>query len=188
MWGVYFHIVDLYLNDKGVIDTLLSQASVPLINYMVKAPEVFKTQQFNNQGTPLDMLLNYIAKCFSDGDALEDENLTMTGISLIMACLEHLGQGMGQIIHQINGFYLQAMQNGQSRHLKNMLVQGVMMNLWYEQSTTIQSLKEHGAFEKVLGYIFENLTEMDRDFEVKRLVLGLSSLICDPNISEPIVT
>ena len=48
MWGVYFHIVDLYLNDKGVIDTLLSQASVPLINYMVKAPEVFKTQQFNN--------------------------------------------------------------------------------------------------------------------------------------------
>ena len=134
------------------------------------------------------MLLNYIAKCFSDGDALEDENLTMTGISLIMACLEHLGEGMGQIIHQINGFYLQAMQNGQSRHLKNMLVQGVMMNLWYEQSTTIQSLKEHGAFEKVLGYIFENLTAMDKDFEVKRLVLGLSSLICDPNISEPVVT
>ena len=43
MWGVYFHIVDLYLNDRGVIDTLLSQASVPLINYMVKAPEIFKT-------------------------------------------------------------------------------------------------------------------------------------------------
>jgi len=52
------------------------------------------------------LLLSYIAKTFNDGEELCDENLTMTGISLIMACLEHLGEGMGQIIHQINGFYL----------------------------------------------------------------------------------
>ena len=43
MWGVYYQIVDLYLNDQGVIEGLLSAASVPLINFMVKAPEIFKT-------------------------------------------------------------------------------------------------------------------------------------------------
>ena len=85
---------------------MLGQASVPLINYMVKAPEIFKNQDFGGQGTPLTLLLSYIAKTFNDGEELCDENLTMTGISLIMACLEHLGEGMGQIIHQINGFYL----------------------------------------------------------------------------------
>ena len=106
MWGVYFHIVNLYLNDQGVIEAMLGQASVPLINYMVKAPEIFKNQDFGGQGTPLTLLLSYIAKTFNDGEELCDENLTMTGISLIMACLEHLGEGMGQIIHQINGFYL----------------------------------------------------------------------------------
>jgi hypothetical protein len=42
-----------------------------------------------------------------------------------MACLEHLGEGMGQIIHQINGFYLTAMlgeNKAESKDLKNMLV------------------------------------------------------------------
>lgn len=38
MWGFYFHIIDLYLTDAGVIDSSIAQASVPLINYMVKAP------------------------------------------------------------------------------------------------------------------------------------------------------
>ena len=115
-----------------MVEGLLSQASVPLINFMVKAPEIFKRQDFAGQGTPLQVMLNFIAKMFSDGAEQEDENHTMCGVSLIMACLEHLGEGMGELIDQINGFYLQAMQNAASRDLKNMLVQGIMMNLWYE--------------------------------------------------------
>jgi len=105
-------------------------------------------------------MLDYIAKIFSDGEAQCDENLTMFGVSLIMACLEHLGEGMGQIIHTINGFYLQAMAGenaAESKELKNMLVQGIMMNLWYEQSSTIDSLKQHGSLEQTLGYIFDNI-------------------------------
>ena len=42
MWSVFFHIVNLYINDLGTLDGLLSAASVPLINFMVKAPEIFK--------------------------------------------------------------------------------------------------------------------------------------------------
>jgi hypothetical protein len=42
MWNVFFHIVNLYINDLGTLDGLLSAASVPLINFMVKAPEIFK--------------------------------------------------------------------------------------------------------------------------------------------------
>ena len=43
MWGFYQHIVNLYLQDKGVLDSEAAAAAVPLINYMVKAPEDFKT-------------------------------------------------------------------------------------------------------------------------------------------------
>ena len=62
------------------------------------------------------------------------------------------------------------------------------MNLWYEQSTTIQSFNARGCFDDVLRYAFDNIKEMDRDFEVKRLVMGLSSLLCEPNQSDPCVT
>jgi hypothetical protein len=47
MWGIYQHIITIYIQDQDYIKRLLSQASVPLINFMVKAPEVFKTANFN---------------------------------------------------------------------------------------------------------------------------------------------
>ena len=34
MWKYFFTIVDLYVNDRGLIDEFMFQASVPLINYM----------------------------------------------------------------------------------------------------------------------------------------------------------
>lgn len=56
MWGMYAYIINLYIQDKVVLDTLISQASVPLINFMVKAPEQFKTASFEGMGNPLDMM------------------------------------------------------------------------------------------------------------------------------------
>ena len=40
------------------------------------------------------MLLSFIEKIFRDGKELEDEIHSMTAVSLIMACLEHLGEGV----------------------------------------------------------------------------------------------
>ena len=39
MWKFYFTIIELYLNDRGIIEEFIFQASVPLINYMQKNPE-----------------------------------------------------------------------------------------------------------------------------------------------------
>jgi hypothetical protein len=76
-----------------VIDGAIAQASVPLINFMVKAPEVFKTTNFGEQGTPLDLMLQFVAKIFNDGRELGDEMHSMSAVTLIMAILEHL-EGM----------------------------------------------------------------------------------------------
>ena len=42
MWGLYHHIIQSYCNNEGVLDDLISQASVPLINFMDKAGKVFR--------------------------------------------------------------------------------------------------------------------------------------------------
>ena len=39
MWTFYQIIVDLIVNDKEVLDEFLSQASVPLVNFMQKNPD-----------------------------------------------------------------------------------------------------------------------------------------------------
>jgi len=64
----------------------------------------------------------------------------------------------------------------ETKEYKNMIIQGLMMNFWYDQSVTIQSLQAHGAIDNVFTFILENVGGMDKDFEVKRLVIGLSTL------------
>ena len=56
MWRIYQVIINLHLSDKGILDNSLPQASVPLINFMVKAPDAFKMANFEGQGSPLEMM------------------------------------------------------------------------------------------------------------------------------------
>ena len=176
MWGIYQHIINLYIRDQGVIDLLIGQASVPLINFMVKAPEVFKTANFEGQGTPLNMMFAFIQKIFQDGHQLADEIHSMCAVTLIMAILEHLGGGIQDSLHQINHFYISEMKLAETSHYKNMLIQGIMMNLWYDQNTTISSLETHGSLDYVFSFIISNIENIKKDFEIKRVVIGLSTL------------
>jgi hypothetical protein len=146
MWQFYAHIIDTYVGNKGILDELLQAAGVPLINFMVKDPENFKTGNFNGQ-SPLDMIFKFIQKIFADGRELGDEIHSMCAVTLIMALLEHLGSGIENHIHTINQFYLSELTNAETTHYKNMIIQGVMMNLWYNQQVTIQSLQSLGALE-----------------------------------------
>ena len=56
MWRFFFTIIDLYVNDRGILDEFIHQASVPLINYMQKDPEQFRNAHFDGFGSPTDML------------------------------------------------------------------------------------------------------------------------------------
>jgi hypothetical protein len=101
-----------------------------------------------------------------------------------MAILEHLGENDPLIInqiHSINNLYLECLKSAETPNLKNMIIQGFMMNLFYDQGTTIMSLKQHQAFDDVFDFIFSNIGNMKKDFEIKRLVVGLATLLMTPN-------
>ena len=72
----------------------------------------------------------------------------------------------------------------ETKEYKNMIIQGLMMNFWYDQATTIQSLQAHGALDNVFAFILSNVEGMDKDFEVKRLLIGLSTLTLSATSSE----
>lgn len=42
MWNFYLIIVDLIVNNKGILDEYTHAASVPLINFISKNPEQFR--------------------------------------------------------------------------------------------------------------------------------------------------
>lgn len=150
---------------------------------MVKDPETFKNANFNGQGTPLEMTLNFISKIFKDGREMADEIHSMCAVSLILALQEHLGDGLQVHLHTINQFYLDEMSSATTPNYKHMLIQGIMMNFWYDQQTNIASLSSLKALETVLDFILSQIKNMTKDFEIKRIIIGLSSLTLLPSSS-----
>jgi len=59
----------------------------------------------------------------------------MNGVSLIMAILEHLGENDPLIInqiHPINSLYLECLKFAETPNLRNMIIQGFMINFFYD--------------------------------------------------------
>lgn len=166
-----------------------AQAASFFIYIMVRAPNEFKNMQMDQQGnTPLQLLFQFIGKVFENGAECNHDYTSMCGISLIMAVLEHLGekdQLVTQNIHNINNMYIQEMARATNSNYKNMLIQGMMSNMWYDQQTTLASLKESENLDQVFNFIFSNMKSISKDFEIKRLVIGLASLTLQSEMPPP---
>lgn len=57
-----------------------------------------------------------------------------------------------------------------------MIIQGIMMNFNYDQETTIASLQQLNFLDDTFNYILTQVSTMEKDFEIKRLIIGLSAL------------
>lgn len=185
-WNFYLHLISQYLQGNAFFDP--AQAASLFIYIMVRAPNEFKTMNMNGQGTPLDLLFQFIGKVFENGQADNHDYTSMCGISLIMAILEHLGEKdplVIQNIDHINAMYIQEMARATNPHYKSMLIQGMMSNMWYDQQTTLASLKASENLDQVFGFIFANMSAITKDFEIKRLVIGLASLTLQSDMPPP---
>ena len=81
--------------------------------------------------------------------------------------------------------YIQEMSRAQNSDYKNMLIQGMMSNMWYDQQTTLASLKQTENLDQVFNFIFANMKNISKDFEIKRLVIGLASLTLQFDMRPP---
>lgn len=174
MWGLFNAIITSYMTDRGIIDENISAASVSIINFMAKAPEDFKSANINGK-SPLQMVLEMIQRIFEQGKEMQDELTSMCAITLIMAMLEHI-TGVQEYMHTINQMYIHELSIAETGDYKNMIVQGIMMNFWYDQCYTIQSFNSLGQLDKVFEFIISNISNMENDFEIKRMIIGLSTL------------
>lgn len=84
LWRFYFTIIDLYVNDRGLIDEFIFQASVPLINYMQKDPEQFRSAVFEGLGSCMDMMFGLIGKIFENARAKECEIEAICAVTLLI--------------------------------------------------------------------------------------------------------
>lgn len=104
----------------------------------------------------------------------------MCAVTLIMAILENI-DGIEGYLDGINGFYLNEIQNNpQTPNYRNMLAQGIMMNFWYHQEAMLQSLQQKNMLNYLIDFILHQVDKCHTDFEVKRIILGLTCLTFRP--------
>ena len=58
------------------------------------------------------------------------------------------------------------------------------MCLWYDYGVTLQKLEETQSTTNFFNAIFEKVPDLKQDFEVKRFILGLSSLIVNVDMPQ----
>lgn len=90
MWNFYLVFIDLIVNDKGILDELFHAVSVPLINYISKDPEQFRTANFEGHGSCIDMMFSLIGRIFEVARVKEDEIEAMCAVTLLIALLENV--------------------------------------------------------------------------------------------------
>ena len=146
MWNFFQLIIDLIVNDKGILEEFLSQISVPLSNYVVKTADQFGTISLNGQQTCLDMMLFLIQKILKNAKEKEDEFEAIIGVTLMFALLENL-KGMEPVMEGILNQFLQELQTAKSSDYKNVLWQGISLCLWQSTSFTLGKLEQYNITE-----------------------------------------
>lgn len=141
-----------------------------------------KTLQFpNQQGVSyLQVLCNLVQKTFELAKLLECEYQAMMAVTLVNGVLENV-KDVGPIV--LPGFldlFLNEVQDIETPEFKNVLMQGFMMCFWYDFNTTQQYLESRGATVAIIQYTLEQATKLTDLEEIKRYMLGLTSMLTAP--------
>ena len=67
-----------------------------------------------------------------------------------------------------------------------MLLQGVLMCLWYDLGQTVTVLEQQGATESFFTFVFAKVGAVKADFEVKRFILGLTSFLVNSEMPQSV--
>jgi hypothetical protein len=120
MWNFYLIIVDLIVNNKGILDEFIHAASVPLINFVSKNPEQFRTATFEGHGSCMDMMFTLIGRIFEVARVKEDEIEAMCGVTLLITLLENVS-GIESSLHSILEFLIKELGSAKTPEYKCML-------------------------------------------------------------------
>ena len=127
------------------------------------------------------MTWNLALKAFELANTKSDEIEAICAVTLLNGMLENISNLQG-ILPAIIDKYLSELSQADTADYKVMLLQGIMMCLWYDYGVSLTKFEEVSATANIFQVIFEQVPTIKQDFEVKRFILGLSSLIVNSDM------
>lgn len=111
--------------------------------------------------------------------------MALSVVSLFCSLLENI-EGVSEQVPGVLSLLLAELQAADAPDYVVMLLQGVLMCLWYDLGQTVTVLEQQNATESFLRCVFDRLGAVKADFEVKRFILGLTSFLVNSEMPESV--
>lgn len=72
------------------------------------------------------------------------------------------------------------------QYYKSFLIQAVSMCCWHSLEKTLAFLQATGTLEATFKLIFDNIEDLEKDFEIRRVIYGLITLIDENHLLPPV--
>lgn len=176
-------LVSHHLNPETTDYGYISPGILGILNLMQKDPETFISIKMSTGSTPYDAVVGIITNILTlSHDGAEDPILNKTGTELVIGLLENLHGKIDDSIHHIIELLVNEIGDSEDTCAKKMIVQGLLMCFAYNAPLAFKFLEEKDWTQGVFQVIFEMLPDIKYDFEIKRITLGLLSVIsCKDN-------
>ena len=150
------------------------------LNYMAKSGETFLTST-DFYGTSFTDLLFGMVKVIGE-QTFESKNYTdlCAALRLIIGLIENFRGQIDDLIPRILEMVWELKCFAGNGSLKSILVQVICMLFWYDPQLTMKLVNEGGKSQAVLGFLFENVGSLSRDFEKEKELYGIAGILSLP--------
>ena len=174
------------LKEGGPGFEFLKLLSVSLQNYIAKNGEYFYRGRCG-KGNYLDLMFGLISRIIEIARFRQQELDAIMGMKLLVTMVEALPGKLDDVFQNIIGVIVQELRLAITENYKSMLVQAISMTLYYNPEATFSILEKGNHTEQVFKELFIMIPKFKWDFEFKRAIFGLTTILVSPPQIIPLV-
>jgi len=129
------------------------------------------------QGSCIDLLFKLISKVLQITKSGHSELDAVVAMKLLITLIDNLPQNLSALIENILTVVVQELGHAATDNYKAMLIQTISMCFWYNTVFTLQILEKNNWTGPVFQMWFQILPNLKQDFERRRVLFGLCSII-----------
>jgi len=179
LWALFPKLLEAinYNIDKTCEYSCVSPGIMSIMNYMQKDSGTFMGTKMESGITPFDATVGLTSKCISNSHESADYLLHKTGTDLVVGLLENLFDKIDDFLCNIIELLVEELQKCDERTSKLLIMQAISMCFTYNPAMTFTIIEDKGWTQGIFETWFDSLSSVKYDFEIKRIVLGLTSII-----------
>ena len=153
-------------------------------NYMAKNPALFLEAK-STKGNYAQMMFRLISRILFISKKKHAEMDTIFGVKLLITLLEAFKGLIPNFLPDIIKLLIEELNLAKTDNLRSVAMQGLCMALWHDAMFTLTHFEANGWTQPVFKSLFNMIDNFSFDFEFRRFLFGVTSILAIPNENLP---